>query len=105
LNISERIVEWKKEEEEIGKDKYPLYEAIKSILPEIEKQIAIAFINNLLTTLENKKLLFEGWQLQRDVRRKVRAEIRLLLLPKFRDYRDKIDELADRIFEALEGIK
>ena len=30
LNISERIVKWKREEEEIGKDKHPLYEAIKA---------------------------------------------------------------------------
>ena len=103
MNISERIVKWKKEEEEIGKDKYLLYEAIKSILPKIEKQRAIAFIDNLSTHLENKKLLFKGWQLQRDVRRKVKAETRLLLLSKFRNYRDKIDELTEAIFGALEG--
>ena len=105
LNISERIVKWKKEEEEIGKDKYPIYEAIKSILPKIEKQRAIAFIDNLLIHLENKKLLFKGWQLQRDVQRKVRAETRLLLLSKFRNYRDKIDELTEAIFGALVGIR
>jgi len=105
LNISERIVKWKKEEEEIGKDKYPIYEAIKSILPKIEKQRAIAFIDNLLIHLENKKLLFKGWQLQRDVQRKVRAETRLLLLSKFRNYRDKIDELTEAIFGALLGIR
>ena len=105
LNISERIVKWKREEEEIGKDKHPLYEAIKSILPNIEKQRAIAFIDNLSTHLENKKLLFKGWQMQRDVRRKVRAETRLLLLSKFRNYRDKIDELTEGIFGALEEIR
>ena len=59
LNISERIVKWKREEEEIGKDKHPLYEAIKSILPNIEKQRAIAFIDNLSTHLENIKITFQ----------------------------------------------
>jgi len=105
LHISEKIIKWKKEEKEIGKDKYPLYEAIKSILPKIEKQRAIAFIDNLLTHLENKKLLFKGWQLQRDIRRMVKAETRLLLLSNFRDHRDKIDELTEAVFEALEEIR
>jgi len=104
LNFSERIVRWKKEEEEIGKDKYPLYEALKNVLPEIEKQKVTTFINNLSTHLEKKKLLFKGWQLQRDVRRKVKAETRLLLLSELRDYKNKIDELTDGIFGALEGI-
>jgi type I restriction enzyme R subunit len=105
LNISEKIVKWKREEKEIGKYKYPLYEALKSVLPWVEKQKAIAFINNLSTHLEEKKLLFKGWQQQRDVRRKVKAETRLLLLSEFRDYRDKVDELTKEIFEALEGIR
>jgi hypothetical protein len=105
LDFSERIVKWKREEKEIGKEKYPLYEALKNVLPEIEKQRAINFINDLLTHLEKQKLLFKGWQLQRDVRRKVKAEIRLLLLSKFRDYGSKMDELTDSTFEALEGIR
>jgi type I restriction enzyme R subunit len=104
LGFSEKIVKWKKEEEEIGKDRYPLYEAIKTVLPELEKRKAVDFINSLLTHLENKKLRFKGWQLQRDIRRKVKAEIRLLLLSKFRNYRRKVDELTERLFEALEGI-
>lgn len=105
LNISEKIVKWKREEKELGKDKYPLYEAIKSVLPRIEKQRAVNFINSLSTHLEKRKMLFKGWQLQRDVRRKVKAETRLLLLSKFRDYRKKIDELTERVFGALEGIR
>jgi type I restriction enzyme R subunit len=105
LDISERIVKWKKEEKEIGKDKYPLYEVIKFILPEIEKQKVIDFVNDLLNYLQNKKLLFNGWQLQRDVRRKVKAETRLLLISKFRQHKEKIDELTDGIFGALEGIR
>jgi type I restriction enzyme R subunit len=105
LDFSERIVKWKREEKEIGKEKYPLYEALKNVLPEIEKQRAINFISDLLTHLERQKLLFKGWQLQRDVRRKVKAEIRLLLLSKFKDYGSKIDELTDSTFEALEGIR
>jgi type I restriction enzyme R subunit len=105
LNFSERIREWKREEREIGKDKYPVYEAIKSVLPQLEKQKAIDFIRNLLSYLEKGKLLFQGWQQQRDVRRKVKAEIRLLLLSKFKNHRGKIDELTEGIFGALEGIK
>lgn len=105
LSISEKIVEWKREEEEIGKDKYPLYEAIKSVLPEVEKQRVVDFIGNLILYLENRNLLFKGWQQQRDVRRKVKAEIRIQLLSRFKNYRCKIDELTEKIFEALEGIK
>jgi type I restriction enzyme R subunit len=103
--FSEKIVKWKKEEEEIGKERYPLYEALKSVLPELDKQEAVDFIDSLLSHLENKKLRFKGWQLQRDIRRKIRMEIRLLLLSKFKNYRQKVDELTDVLFEALEGME
>jgi mannitol-1-phosphate/altronate dehydrogenase len=93
-----------KKEEEIGKERYPLYEALKIVLPELDKQDAVDFINSLLSHLENKKLRFKGWQLQRDIRRKIRMEIRLLLLSKFKNYRQKIDEMTDVLFEALEGM-
>jgi type I restriction enzyme R subunit len=102
--FSEKIVKWKKEEEEIGKERYPLYEALKIVLPELDKQEAVDFINSLLSHLENKKLRFKGWQLQRDIRRKIKMEIRLLLLSKFKNYRQKIDEMTDVLFEALEGM-
>lgn len=105
IDFSERIEEWKREWREIGKDKHPIYEAIKSILPKIEKQRAISFIDNLLKHLQNKKLLFKGWQQQREVLRKVRAEIRFMLHSNFGNYRDKIDELTEGIFKALEGIE
>jgi type I restriction enzyme R subunit len=105
LGFSEKIAQWKSEEKEIGKDKYPLYEALKSVLPDVEKQRAIAFVGNLSSHLQEVGLLFEGWQLQRDVRRKVRAEIRLLLLLEYKDYRDKIDELTERMFGALEAMR
>jgi len=105
LDFSDKIAQWKKEEKEIGKDKYPLYEALKTVLPDIAKQRAIAFISNLSSYLEKAGLLFEGWQLQRDVRRKVRAETRLLVLSEYKDYRTKIDELTERLFAALEGIR
>jgi type I restriction enzyme R subunit len=104
LDISKKIIEWKKEEEEIGKDKYPLYEAIKNIIPQVERQRVIDFIDNLLIHLRKEKLLFEGWQLQRDIRRRVKAETRLLLLSEFRDYKDKIDDLTEGVFGALEGV-
>jgi type I restriction enzyme R subunit len=105
LHFSERIVEWKREEKEIGKDKYPVYEAIKNVLPEINRQKAIVFINSLSVHLEKRKFLFKGWQQQRDVRRKVKAETRLLLLSEFKNYKNKVDELTDGIFSALEGIR
>jgi type I restriction enzyme R subunit len=105
LDFSQRIVSWKKEEEEIGKDKYPLYEAIKLVLPEAEKQKAIAFINQLTTHLKNNKLLFPNWQQQRDIKRKVKAETRLMLLSVFKENRSKIDDLTEEIVNALEKTK
>lgn len=102
LNLCQKITRWKKEEKEIGKDKYPLYEAIKTILPQLEKQRTINFIDSLLKNLENKKLLFIGWQQQRDIRRKIRAEIRLQLLSQFKNYRNKIDDLMEATFESME---
>jgi len=105
LNLSEKIVEWKKEEKEIGKDKYLIYEAIRSVIPNIDKQKAIALVNDLFAHLEDRKLLFKGWQLQRDVRRKVKAEVRLQLLSKLRNYRSKMDEITEGIFGALEGMR
>jgi type I restriction enzyme R subunit len=105
LDISERIAEWKKEEQEIGGDKYPIYEAMKSVVLGIDKQRIIAFINELLIHLQEKKLLFNGWQQQRDVRHKVRVEIRLQLLSKLRNYRSKLDDMTEGIFAALEGMK
>jgi len=101
LNFSQKITEWKKEEAEIGKDKYPLYEAIKTILPDIDKQKATTFINKLLTHLENNKLLFKNWQQQRDIRRKVKAETRLLLLSTFKENKNKIDDLTEETVNAL----
>jgi len=39
------------------------------------------------------------------VRRKIRTELRFLLLLNFRDKKDKIDELMENIFRTLEEIK
>ncbi|GAJ07697.1 unnamed protein product, partial [marine sediment metagenome] len=87
------------------KDKYPLYEALKTVLPDEEKQRAITFINHLMDYLEKSGLLFEKWQLQRDVRRKVKSETRLLLLSEYREHRNKIDELTEQLFGAMEEMK
>jgi hypothetical protein len=105
LDFSEKITQWRKEENEIGKDKYPLYEALKTVLPDAEKQKAMAFINNLKDHLEKSGLLFEGWQLQRDVRRKVKSETRFLLLSDYKEHRDKLDELTEQLFGAMEGMQ
>ena len=105
LDFSEKITRWKSEEHEIGKGKYPLYEALKTVLPDAEKQRAIVFINHLKDHLEKSGLLFEGWQLQRDVRRKVKSETRFLLLSDYKEHRDKIDELTEQLFGAMEGMQ
>jgi type I restriction enzyme R subunit len=105
LDFSEKIAEWKREEEEIGKERYPLYEALKTVLPDIEKQKAVTSIIRLIDHLKELDLLFEGWQLQRDVRRKVRSETRLLLLSEYKEHRNKIDELTEQLFGAMEGMQ
>ncbi|MEM3661183.1 MAG: hypothetical protein QXU11_12480, partial [Thermoproteota archaeon] len=91
--------------EEIGREKYPVYEALKNMIPETGDQRILSFTDRLLTHLEDRKLLFKGWQQQREVRRRIMAEIRLLLLSEFKDYRNKIDTLTERVFEALEGVE
>ncbi len=48
---------------------------------------------------------FKDWQAQRDIRRKVRAETRLMLLGEFKDHKNKIDDLTEGVFTALEGIR
>lgn len=101
----EKVAGWKKEMNEIGEEKYPIYEAIKLVLPDLEKKKAINFIDELIGHLESKKLVFPGWQLQRDVRRKVKEEMRIKLLSKFKNYRNKIDDLTEKIFVALEGLE
>lgn len=104
-DFCQRVADWKKEREDIGEDKYPIYEAIKLILPDMEKGKIVDFVNGFVAHLEGKKLIFLGWQLQRDVRRKVKEEIRIKLISKFKNYRSKSDELTERIFTALEGIE
>jgi len=53
LEFSESVVKWKEEEKEIGKEKHPIYEAIKSVLPDVEKQRVLGFIDELLEKLRN----------------------------------------------------
>lgn len=103
--MCKRVVEWKRERKEIGKEKHPLYEAIKETVPDLQKDRIIDFTNDLLSHLNEKKLLFSGWQSQREIRKKVRGEIRIKLLSKLKNHRDKIDDLTDEIFDALEGEK
>ncbi|HDN90896.1 MAG TPA: hypothetical protein ENG56_00875 [Candidatus Aenigmarchaeota archaeon] len=75
---------------------------MKSIVPDVEEERVIDFIDSLITHLERKGLLFDGWQQQRDVRRRVKGEIRLMLLVKFKDKKDRIDDLMEAVFTALE---
>ncbi|MFW6159908.1 MAG: type I restriction endonuclease subunit R [Acidobacteriota bacterium] len=98
-----RVVDWKKEKEEIGEELHPLYEAMKETIPELQKKRIIDFTNDLLSHLKTKKFLFSGWQYQREMRRKVRGEIRIILLSRMKNHRDEIDHLTDNIFKALEG--
>ena len=48
LAMSQRIADWKEEAEEIGKDKYPIYEAIGSVVAEVEKKEAVGFVVYIL---------------------------------------------------------
>jgi type I restriction enzyme R subunit len=99
----ERVADWKREMNEVGEDKYPVFEAIKTILPDMERARIIDFANDLLDRLEAKKLRFTGWQQQREVRRKVKEEIRIKAIAKFKDHKNEIDDLTEKIFAALEG--
>lgn len=62
LRFVERIAEWKREEERIGKDRYPIYEAVKSVVPEVDEHKVVSFIDTLFSHLKERKLLFDGWQ-------------------------------------------
>jgi tRNA A22 N-methylase len=84
-------------------DKHPIYETIKALIPTVEKQKIVNFSTNLLNNLKQQKLLFEGWQKQREARRKIKMEIRVQLLSQLKEYKDKIDELTEKIFETLEA--
>jgi hypothetical protein len=104
FDFSAKIGEWKKQKEKVGEDKYPIYEAVKSVIPDADDSKTIAFSTDLLNHLKGKKLLFDGWNKQRDVRRRIKAEMRFLLLSKFKEYKSKIDELEDAMFASLEGM-
>jgi type I restriction enzyme R subunit len=104
FDFSAKIGEWKKQKEKVGEDKYPIYEAVKSVIPDADDSKAIAFSTDLLSHLKGEKLLFDGWHKQRDVRRRIKAEMRILLLSKFKEYKSKIDELEDAMFAALESM-
>lgn len=103
--FSKHIVEWKRKRKEIGADKYPYYEVIKSVIPDSDDQKVIKFVSELLERLHSKDLLFKGWQQQRDVRRKIKSEIKLLLLARLKDYRNRVDQLKEEIFNTLEEME
>lgn len=105
LDFSSKITDWKKQKEKIGPDKYPVYETIKATIPNSDEQTVITFTTELLDHLKSRHLIFEGWHTQRDVRRKVKAETRILLLANFKQYKNKIDDLGEGIFNALEEMK
>lgn len=100
--MCKRVVDWKKEKEEIGEDLHPIYEAIKGAVPDLKKERIIDFTNDLMSHLKSKKFLFSGWEVQREMRRKIRGEIRIMLLSKMKNHRGEIDDLTNNIFEALE---
>jgi len=103
--FNNRIWDWIKERKEIGEERYPVYEALKLTIPDLDKNRAVRLTNEILNHLENKKLLFHGWSLQRDVRREVKKEIRIKLIAGLKNYKNKIDDLVDKIFYALEGME
>ena len=101
--VCESVTEWKREMKEVGADRYPIYEAIKLALPDIDKSRIVEFANELQAHLAGKNLIFSGWQVQRDVRRKVKEEIRIKVFSRFKDLKSKANELTEKIFTALEG--
>jgi type I restriction enzyme R subunit len=105
LHIAEQIAEWKREEKEIGSDRFAIYETLKSNLPEISKEAGISFATKLLERLRDQKLLFKSWQQKKDVRRKVKEEIRVLLLGNFKEARGRLDELTENLFRSLEAMR
>ena len=105
LTIGRKIVEWKKNERRIGRDRYAVYEALIAVIPELDEQVALEFVDTLLRHLRGSGLLFRGWRQQRDIRRKVRCETRLMLLSRLKRWRSRIDDLTEGVFRALEGIE
>ncbi|MBC7330553.1 HsdR family type I site-specific deoxyribonuclease [bacterium] len=107
LEFAKQISDWKQEEKEIGKDKHPIFEAIKSRLPQVEKEKVLDFVNRLLSTLRDKKLLFKGWYLQKSVSVQVRIEVRIRLLSWLKDRaydEELINGLHTAIMEALKEV-
>lgn len=102
--LLKKVVEWKKEREKIGEDKHSIFEAIMATTPELQKERGIDFAGNLLSLLKGKKLIFSGWKFQRDIRRKIRGEIRIMLILKFKNHKGKIDDLTEKVFEAIEEL-
>lgn len=105
VGLTEQIAARNREEQEVGVERYPIYEALKSELPGIGKQEAIDFADRLSSGLKSQKLMFKGWQQKREVRRKVREEIRIRLLGQLKGARPRIDKLTDSVFNAMEGMK
>ncbi len=106
LDITTKMVERKKEEQKTGKEIYSIYEMIQNVTPDVPREKAIEFSDKLLNHLRTSKLLFKGWQEQREVRRRIKAEIRLKLLSEFKGRsQDVIDNLMDGVFTALEGMR
>jgi type I restriction enzyme R subunit len=105
IDYCNRIIEWKKEEEKLGSRVHRIYEYISNNVMPIDKDIIVKFANDLIKKLEEEEgLLFKGWNEKDTTRRKVRREIRLLLLERFKDtdkIKDKIDDMLDAIFKAL----
>jgi hypothetical protein len=107
LEFAKQISDWKQEEEEIGRDKHPIYEAIKTLLPEMDKEKILDFVNKLLTTLRDKKLLFKGWYLQKGVSQELRREARICLVGWLKDRaydKELVDGLLDAMMEALKEV-
>jgi len=108
LEFAKQISDWKQEEKEIGRDKHPIYETIKTLLPEMDKEKILDFVNKLLTTLRDKKLLFKGWYLQKAVSTDVRRESRICLVGWLKDRaynKELVDGLLDAIMEALKEVE
>ena len=105
LEIAREFKKILDKEKELKEGRYLIFVAIKRVFPDFSDELATEITNNLCDHLEKNDLLFHNWHLNERVRRKVLAEIRLFLISKmksiYRKQKRKIDELQERIFNAL----
>lgn len=80
LEISDKIMKRKEEENEIGRDIFPIYENLRILIPEIRKEEAIEKCKELIEKLKKEQLLFKDWYSRVSILNRVKEEVVLWLL-------------------------